>query len=87
MGRKIQKDLALKICDMSGKEFDQPVSIEDISEIEDKLNCNIYVFNSETTPVQHITASITDSLMYFSKYRQHQPDYFYYIARLFQMRE
>jgi hypothetical protein len=44
MGRKIQKELALKLCDMSGKEFDNPVSIEDISDIEDKLDCNIYVF-------------------------------------------
>jgi hypothetical protein len=67
-GRNIRTLIARDLCNTCNMEWNTPVSINEIENIEDILKCNIYVFDIENLPILNSTSNIYHSLMYKSQY-------------------
>jgi len=65
-GRKIRTDLAKELCEQCGMEWDKPVSLEEISCVENYLQANIRVLSLEDLPMLATTCNIYNSLIYSS---------------------
>ena len=54
----------MELCAQCGMEWNKPVSLVEISIIEEQLNCNIMVLAIENILILRATSSIYNSLMY-----------------------
>ena len=71
-GRNIRTAIAQELCNRCNMEWNIPVSINQIENIEEILKCNIRVFDIDNLPILNSTQNIYNALMYKS---EHQEDY------------
>ena len=69
-GRTIRTTIAKSLCEKCNMQWDEPVSIDQIEQVEKALKCNIYVLDANNLPILNTTTNILTSLMYKSKYNE-----------------
>ncbi len=61
--KKLRETLGKELCNNCGFEWDKPISLDDISTVEEQLKINILVFDIDKIPILRQTRNIYDSLM------------------------
>ena len=63
---KAREKVALELCRSCSMAWDVPVSLDDLTHIEDVLDCNIYVFSMGNIPILKSSINIVNSLVFKS---------------------
>ena len=67
-GRNIRTLIAKDLCNRCNMEWDKPVAINEIENVESILQCSILVFDIDNLPVLNTTNNVYNSLMYKSEF-------------------
>ena len=63
---KAREKVALELCRRCGMTWGVPVSLDDLSHIEDVFDCNLYVFSMNNIPILKSSINIWNSLVFKS---------------------